>query len=217
MREGKTRPNCHCPDQKPTRVNSESLVNPERWVKDYGDELYGFAVLRVRDRSAAQDFVQETFLAGIKAKESFAGRSNERAWLFGILRHKLVDVYRLQGRELPFAALETPLPEEQNAFGAAGVGKDGWLKGLAPKAWETPEEILVTKEFQEVLKGCLSRLPVKVAQAFVMREIDGVSSKEICKDLAESPNNVWVMLHRARMALRRCLEVRWFGNKRKDK
>ena len=217
MPDAKTRPNCHCPEQKTTRINSESWVNPERWVQDYGDELFGFAVLRVRDRSAAQDLVQETFLAGIKAKESFAARSNERAWLFGILRHKLVDFYRLQGRERLFADLETPLPEELNAFGAAGVRKDGWLKGLAPKAWETPEEILVTKEFQEVLKGCISRLPLKVAQAFVMREIDGVSSEEICKDLGASPNNVWVMLHRARMALRRCLEVRWFGNHRKDK
>lgn len=217
MLEAKTHPNCHCPEQKTTRINSVCLVNPERWVKDYGGELFGFAVLRVRDRSTAQDLVQETFLAGIKAKESFAARSNERAWLFGILRHKLVDFYRLKGRELPLANLETPLPEEQNAFGSAGVGKDGWLKGLAPKAWETPEGILVTKEFQEVLRSCLSRLPLKVAQAFVMREIDGVSCEEICKDLGESQNNVWVMLHRARMALRRCLEVRWFGNKRKDK
>lgn len=217
MTEAKTRLNCHCPEQETTRINSVGSVNPERWVKNYGDELFGFAVLRVRDRSTAEDLVQETFLSGIKAKESFAGRSNERAWLFGILRHKLVDFYRLQGRELPFADLETSLPEEQNAFGAVGLGKDGWLKGFAPKAWETPQEILVTKEFQEVLRGCLSRLPLKVAQAFVMREIDDVTSQEICKDLGETPNNVWVMLHRARMALRRCLEVRWFGIKRKNK
>src|SRR4029077_9274716 len=130
---------------------------------------------------------------------------------------KLVDFYRLQGREVPLADLEAPLPEEENAFRAAGVGRDGWVKGLAPKAWETPEEILVSKEFQEVLKGCLSRLPLKIAQAFVMREIDDVSSEEICKDLGVSPNNVWVMLHRARLALRRCLEVHWFSKNTKDK
>src|ERR1043165_9577514 len=99
MPEAKTSTNYHCPDQETTRINSVCLVNPERWVKDYGDELLGFALLRVRDRSAAQDLVQETLLAGIKAKESFTGRSNERAWLFGILRHKLVDFYRLQGRK----------------------------------------------------------------------------------------------------------------------
>ena len=87
---------------------------------------------------------------------------------------------------------------------------------LAPKAWETPEGTLVSKEFQEVFKGCLSGLPDKIARAYLMREIDGVSSVEICKDLNVSPNNLWVMLHRARMGLRRCLEVHWFGNKQQD-
>ena len=131
------------------------------------------------------------------------------------MRNKLPDFYRRQGREVPLTDLEGPLPEEQGAFGASGPGKDGWVKGFAPQAWETPEEVLVGKEFQEVLRGCLSRLPGKIAQVFVLREIDGVSSEEICKDLAVSPNNVWVMLHRARMGLRRCLEVHWFGNRRK--
>jgi RNA polymerase sigma-70 factor (ECF subfamily) len=192
-------------------------VNPERWVQEHGDVLFGFAAARVRDRAIAQDLVQETFLAALKAKEGFAGHSTERAWLFGILRHKLTDFYRRQGREVPLADLEAPLPEEQSAFGASGLGKDGWLKGAGPKAWETPDEVLVSKEFQEVLKDCLSRLPSKIAQVFLLREIDGVSSEEICKDLGVSPNNVWVMLHRARMGLRRCLEVHWFAMKRNDK
>jgi RNA polymerase sigma-70 factor (ECF subfamily) len=205
-------------EPKTERPASDSVlsVNPERWVEKYGDALFGFAASRVRDRAIAQDLVQETFLAAIKSRENFVGRSSERAWLFGILRNKLIDYYRLQGREVPLANLESPLPEERGAFGTSGLGKDGWAKGLAPTAWETPEEILVSKEFQEVLKRCLSRLPDKVAQVFLLREIDGVSSDEICKDLGVSPNNLWVMLHRARMGLRRCLEVHWFGNKRKD-
>src|SRR5215472_1703311 len=196
---------------------SAPAVDPERWVERYGDVLFGFVAIRVRDRSVAEDLVQETFLAAIKARESFGGRSSERAWLFGILRNKLVDYYRRQGREIPMADLEVPFPEEQGAFGSSGLGKDGWVHSSAPKAWETPEEVLVDKEFQEVLKRCLSRLPEKVAQAFLLREIDGVSSEEICKDLGVSPNNLWVMLHRARMGLRKCLEVHWFENKRKSK
>lgn len=205
------------PGPKPSVSTSSSCVNPERWVQEYGDTLFGFAALRVRDRVIAQDLVQETFLAAIKARDSFGGRSTERAWLFGILRNKLIDYYRLQGREVPLADLESILPEEQGAFGASGLTKDGWVHGVGPKAWETPEEILSSKEFQEVLKRCLSRLPDKVAQVFVLREIDGISSDEICKDLEVSPNNVWVMLHRARMGLRRCLEVHWFGKQQKDK
>src|SRR6266446_3644260 len=192
-------------------------LDPEHWVEEYGDVLLGFAAARVRDRAIAEDLVQETFLAAIKASESFAGRSTERSWLFGILRNKLADYYRLQNREVSITDLESPLPEEQGAFGASGLGKDGWVMRHAPKAWDTPDGALVSKEFQGVFKDCLSGLPDRVAQVFLLREIDGVSSEEICKDLALSPNNLWVMLHRARMGLRRCLEGRWFGNKRKDK
>jgi RNA polymerase sigma factor (sigma-70 family) len=125
----------------------ESVLNPERWIDEHGDALFGFAALRVRSRTIAQDLVQETFLAAIKAMSSFGGRSSERAWLFGILRNKLTDHYRLQGRELALPDLDTPIPEEQNAFGAAGLGKDGWLQTAAPKTWETPEEALASKEF----------------------------------------------------------------------
>ena len=109
MTEANTPESCDCPEQKTTSINSDPLINPERWVQDHGDALFGFAVLRVRDHAAAQDLVQETFLAAIKGKENFAGRSNERAWLFGILRNKLVDFYRLQGRELSFADPDAPL------------------------------------------------------------------------------------------------------------
>jgi len=200
----------------PTSVQSAApRLDPEHWVEEYGDVLFGFAAARVRDPAVAKDLVQETFLAAIKAKEAFAGRSSERAWLFGILRNKLVDYYRRQSREIAIRDLESPVPEEEGAFGTGGPGKDGWVMKLAPKAWATPEETLVSKEFQEALKNCLSGLPEKVAQVFVWREMDGVTSEEICKDLAVTPNNFWVMLHRARMGLRRCLEVNWFGQKRK--
>jgi len=201
---------------KPRDSAEPPRLDPERWVEEYGDALFGFASARVRDRAIAQDLVQETFLAAIKARGSFAGRSSERSWLFGILRNKLADYYRLQNREVALTDPETPLAEEQGAFGTSGVGREGWVMKLAPKAWETPDETLVSKEFHEVLKSCLSRLPDKVAQVFLLREIDGVASEEICKDLGVSPNNLWVMLHRARMGLRRCLEVHWFGNKQKD-
>jgi RNA polymerase sigma-70 factor (ECF subfamily) len=198
------------------QLGPPSGLDPESWVEQYGDVLFGFAAARVRNRAIAQDLVQETFLAGIKSGEGFAGRSSERSWLFGILRNKLADYYRLQNREEAITDTESPSPEERGAFATRGLGKDGWVMKLAPKAWETPDGTLISKEFQDVLKGCLSRLPDKVAQVFWLREIDGVSSEEICKDLGVSANNLWVMLHRARMGLRRCLEVHWFGNKQQD-
>lgn len=196
--------------------SSAPTLNPERWLEAYGDALFAFAASRIRDRAIAQDLVQETFLAAIKASHTFAGRSSERSWLFGILRNKLVDYYRRHSREITITDLEAALPEEQGAFGVRGPGKDGWLTRFAPKAWDSPEDALVSKEFQEVLKSCLAGLPEKVGQVFFLREVDGVSSEDICKDLSLSPNNLWVILHRARMGLRRCLEVHWFGDKRKD-
>jgi RNA polymerase sigma-70 factor, ECF subfamily len=191
-------------------------VDPDRWIQEYGDVLFGFAAMRVRDRAIAQDLVQETFLAAMKAKDGFQGRSSERSWLFGILRNKLVDYYRLQAREVPLGDPESFLPEEKGIFAEGGVGKDGWAKGFGPQAWETPEEVLISKEFQEALKSCLSRLPERVGQVFVLREIDGTPAEQVCKELGLSPNNLWVMLHRARLGLRRCLEVNWFGKKSTD-
>jgi RNA polymerase sigma-70 factor (ECF subfamily) len=219
MAEIEDQPSFRSVEAKTEVAPSTSLhrINPEGWVEEHGDALFGFAALRVRDPAIAQDLVQETFLAAIKAQERFGGRSTERGWLFGILRNKLADHYRLQAREVPLTDLESFLPEEKGAFTETGLGKDGWAKGLGPQAWETPEEVLVGKEFQEVLKGCLSKLPEKVARVFLLREVDSISSDEICKDLGISPNNLWVMLHRARLGLRRCIEVNWFGKKRKDK
>jgi RNA polymerase sigma-70 factor (ECF subfamily) len=164
--------------------------------------------------TAAQDLVQETFLAALRAIASFAGRSSERAWLFGILRNKLVDYYRLKGREALLAEGDSLGPDEGRFFHAMGLRKDTWIKSLAPQAWASPDESLVQKEFQNVFHRCLARLPDKMAQVFLLKEVDGLASEQICKDLNISANNFWVMSHRARMALRRCLELHWFGRKK---
>ena len=203
-------------EPKPVKTTSRS-VDPERWLDEYGDELFSFTMLRVRDRATAQDLVQETFLAALKARESFAGRSTERAWLFAILRNKLVDHYRLQSRETPLLEPGASTPEEEGFFHTGGAGKDGWILKVAPKAWESPDESLMNKEFHLVFQECVSGLPEKVAQVFLRREVDDVASEEVCKEFDISPNNFWVMLHRARMALRRCLEVHWFGRKPDNK
>jgi RNA polymerase sigma-70 factor (ECF subfamily) len=192
-------------------------IDPERWLDEYGDVLFGFAMLRVRDRAIAQDLVQETFLAALKAKQSFAGRSTERAWLFGILRNKLADHYRLQSRETALLEPGSSTRGEEGFFHSSGTGKDGWILRVAPSAWEAPDDSLMNKEFQVVFQECVSGLPEKVAQVFLRREVDNVPSEEVCKEFDITANNFWVMLHRARMALRRCLEVNWFGRNREKK
>ncbi len=204
------------PSQEPIAPEKSSggLTNPERWVDEHADALFAFAALRVRDPSAAQDLVQETFLAALRAASSFAGRANERAWLFGILRNKLVDYYRRKGREASLTQDDSFGPEEGKFFQSQGLRKDAWMESLAPKAWAEPDESLVQKEFWRVLNDCLGKLPEKVAQVFILREVDDLESEQICKDLNLSANNFWVMSHRARLALRRCLEVHWFAGRK---
>lgn len=157
-------------------------TDPELWVEEHGDELFGFAMARVRDRGAAQDLVQETFLAALQARASFAGHSSERAWLFGILRNKLVDYYRLKGREALLVEDDSLGPDEDRFFHATGLRKGAWIKSLAPQAWASPDESLVQKEFQDVFHRCLARLPGKAAQVFLLKEVDDLASEQICKD-----------------------------------
>ena len=160
----------------------------------------------MRDAAAAEDAVQETLLAALTGEANFAGRSNLRTWLTGILKHKIVDTIRRQSRERPAAApdAEGPAAEFDALFDETGH----WAE--PPDPWEQPEGALAQKQFLAALEQCLRALPERTAQAFMMREHLGLDTGEICKELGITPTHCWVMLYRARMALRRCLEMNWF-------
>jgi RNA polymerase sigma-70 factor, ECF subfamily len=197
----------------PPRATSggASLSDPERWVDEHGDYLFRYALGRLRDPARAEDAVQETFLAALKAK-NFAGRSAEKSWLVGILKNKIFDHFRKASRETSFTDLDFYADEEGDRFMAEGLFKGGWVHKLGPLEWsEDPGTSLDNEAFWKTFRDCSGRLPEKVAAVFNLREVDGVDSKEICATLGISESNLWVMLHRARMALRRCLETNWFG------
>jgi RNA polymerase sigma-70 factor (TIGR02943 family) len=204
---------CMANDEVPASnpLLSSSLSDPERWVDEHGDYLFHYALGRLRDPARAEDAVQETFLAALKAK-NFAGRSAERSWLTGILKNKIFDYFRKASRETTFTDLDFYADEEGDRFVADGFGKGGWIHELGPLAWpENPGAALDNEIFWKTFRDCSGKLPEKVAAVFTLREVDGVDSKEICATLSISESNLWVMLHRARMALRRCLETNWFG------
>jgi RNA polymerase sigma-70 factor (ECF subfamily) len=190
---------------------SPVLSDPERWVELHGDYLFKYAVLRLRDTVKAEDAVQETFLAALKGGKSFAGRSAEKSWLVGILKNKICDHYRKASRETPFTDLEFYTDEESGRFEAGDTRGGGWIHELGPRDWPNPGESLDNEKFWRAYHDCSGKLPKNVAAAFNLRELDGVESKEICSLLNISESNLWVMLHRARMALRRCLEKNWFA------
>ena len=187
-------------------MNDVQLSKPEQWVDRYGNDLFRYALLRLRDSQFAEDVVQETFLGALRASKSFSGRSSEKTWLFGILKHKIVDHIRRASRERTVEDPGTPEDTGIDLFDDRGKWRE------MPTEWAAdPSTILEQKEFQDVLEKCLEDLPPRLGDAFSLREMDGLNSKEVCKVLGVSATNLWVMLYRARMRLRRCLEMNWFG------
>lgn len=202
------------PDAAPA---APGLSHPESWVELYGDYLFRYALLRVRETARAEDLVQETFLAALKGGQTFAGRSAEKSWLVGILKNKICDYYRKASRETTFTDLQFYSDEESDRFIPDGLSKDGWIHELGPLEWPSdPGANLDRQVFWKIFHDCSGKLPKNVATVFTLREVDGVASKEVCALLNISENNLWVMLHRARMALRRCLETNWFGQPASD-
>ena len=168
--------------------------------------LLRFAGLQLRDAAAAEDAVQEALLAALAGQASFAGRANLRTWLTGILKHKIVDTIRRQSRE-PVLAPE--LDEDGAEIDELFTERGHWDE--RPAAWGDPDEALEQTQFFRALEMCLARLPERTARVFMMREHLGAETDEICKELAITPTHCWVLLYRARMTLRECLQQTWFG------
>jgi RNA polymerase sigma-70 factor (ECF subfamily) len=189
-------------------MGQNQIKDPETWVDEHGDALYRYALFRIQDVQVAEDLVQETFLAALRGKDSFAGRSSVRTWLFGIIKHKIIDHIRKVSRERPEEDIEAVANLSARSFDAQG----GWTS--QPAKWTTdPALFFQQQEFWEMLQRCLADLPPRLHQAFTLRELDGLSTAEVRKILNVSATNGGVMLHRARMRLRDCLETRWFEQK----
>jgi RNA polymerase sigma-70 factor (TIGR02943 family) len=196
------------PSTLPDATSARALqIDPERWVNEHGDCLYRYALTRVRKEEVVEDLVQETLLVAVRTQERFGGRSTERSWLVGILKHKICDHFRKLGRETNFTDLEFFSDEHADKFD----GENYWIHERGPAEWKPEgEEAMKRAEFWQTLQGCLAKMPERVAQVFMLREIDDMPSKEVCATLKISEANLWVMLHRARMALRQCLEIHFF-------
>lgn len=185
----------------------DTNLDPSTWIKKYGDYLYNFAIARVYDQATAQDLVQETFFSAVKAKNSFEGRSTEKTWLTSILKRKIIDHYRKNVRNK-----EDNILDNNDHFQREGILKGHWEDEALPQAWEYSEtQVLENTEFYKVLQGCLAHLPERMAATFSMKEIQDYSTEEVCKELDITPSNLWVLMHRAKLKLRKCLEKNWFA------
>jgi len=168
-------------------------------------QLLKYARLQLRNEAWAEDAVSETLLAALEKPQAFAGQSQLKTWLVGVLRHKLVDQIRRNCREMSLTA------EDGEDLDELMFKPDGhWAE--TPADWGDPEQTLRQVEFMRVLEACVEQLPGQQGRLFMMREWLELDSTEICKVLGISSTNLWVMLHRARLRLRDCLQAHWFSS-----
>lgn len=171
--------------------------------------LLRFALLQLRNEALAEDAVQEALLAVLEKPDSYAGKSSFRTYVTGILKYKIIDILRSSSKEkqLPY---DDDMPESDlidSLFKANGHTVDTALP------WAEPDTELERKDFFRVLEVCLEKLPAKTARVFMMREWLDLETEEICKELGLTTSNLWVLLFRARLRLRECLDLNWFAVK----
>lgn len=182
----------------------EHKLAPNTWVYHYADYLYNYAIARVNNSEVAKDLVQETFLAGIKSAKNFLGNSTEKTWLVSILKRKVVDHYRKINSKKGQA-------EVRMNFYQSGEYEGDWIEERAPQSWQsTSDSAMENEELKVQLEKCINSLPEKYAMVFRMKTIQEFETQEICKELEISTSNLWVMIHRSRTQLRKCLEEHWF-------
>jgi RNA polymerase sigma-70 factor, ECF subfamily len=183
-----------------------------RELEQYRRYLLRYALLQLRDTSAAEDAVQETLLAAVQSGGQFAGRSSLKTWLTGILKHKIIDHVRRLNREQPMGHPGGETAEGDTEFIEQKFAEDGHWRNF-PGHWQTPDSSFESRQFWATLERCMDAMSPRTARVFMMREVMDVPTEEICKELGISTTNCWVMLHRARLSLRECLETKWFATK----
>jgi RNA polymerase sigma-70 factor (TIGR02943 family) len=192
-------------------VNETSnILNPNNWTKIYADELYGFAMSKTSNMELAEDLVQETFLAGLKSLETFKGQSSERTWLFAILKFKIADHYRKASTKYEIS--NSKFGNEEDSFIDNYFTEDGdWKESAAPKDWGVEYSTSIeNKELASALNNCIDKLPNNQKQIVLLKLVEEEETEKVCKELNITATNYWVIIHRAKLQLRACLEKNWF-------
>ncbi len=186
------------------------------WLEEHGDALYAFARARLRDPSDAEDVVQDTFVAALDDYAFAEVHGEMRAWLIGVCRHKIVDHIRKQRRAHRPAdeareQVQVQAIQLGGGHGSAGLYTASGRWSPKPKRWDDPAAAAESQDFWRVYEACRAKLPPALAEAYVLRELEGLEASEVATTLGVSRNHLAVRLHRARLALRECLSVRWFN------
>lgn len=189
---------------------NKTTLSPESWLVAHGDYLFSYALLKVSHKETAEDIVQETFVSAIKAKDTFKGDSSEKTWLVAILKNKIIDYYR---KKDVLRYTTGYIAETEDDFSKHFFEKSNghWLKDVAPKLWtESADAALNRAEFDKVVQSCIQKMPTKLIPVFIAKFLDEEDSDTICKVHNISSSNYWVIIHRAKVLIRSCLEQNWF-------
>ncbi len=181
----------------------EPLLKAEEWVNKYADILYNYTLARVADTGTAEDIVQDTFLSAWKSREGYNGDASEKNWLFAICKNKIIDHFRKKSRSMvQYAEVDTT----SNFFDEA----EHWTRADQPNEWGVNyQQPVETKEFYGILDLCKKKLQEMQKNVFVMKYMEDLEADEICKVLNITPSNYWVIIHRAKLQLRKCIERNW--------
>ena len=164
------------------------------------EEMVRFTTLQLRDAVLAEDVVHEAIDAALSSGK-YSGRGSLKSWVFAILRNKIIDVIRERSRHPSESFIE-----DQGDYEDPFDERDHWKQTHTPTDWGRPDKVLANEQFWVIFEICLNRLPENTARVFMMREHLGLELKEVCSELEISDKNAWVIMHRARMQLRQCLE-----------
>jgi RNA polymerase sigma-70 factor (ECF subfamily) len=185
-------------------------INPHQWVQTHADYLYAYAIARINDEEQAKDLVQETFLAALEKVKSFEGKSSERTWLTAILRNKIVDVYRKRSSGLLNINTDVQKAEQEQADFFDHDQGHHWTQEHAPRSFGIDDhDPIVNKELKQVLQKCMQKLPALWLAVFTMKHMDDQTADIICAELKVTAANFWVIIHRAKLNLRACLQKNW--------
>jgi len=189
----------------PDQSTKASGPDPRQWVERYADHLYSYAFVRLDHEEQARDLVQETFLAALEKVSQFQGNSSERTWLTAILKYKIIDVYRKRNSGLRMERMEE---EPELEFFEGGNGH--WKEAYSPQPTGVEgADPLVNKELAAILKKCLFKLPPLWLSVFTMKHLDDAATETICEELKVTASNFWVIIHRAKLNLRACIQRSW--------
>lgn len=185
------------------------MLQPENWIALYADYLLNYAFFRVRDRELAEDLMQETFISALKSQQTYNGTAGEKTWLTAILKNKIIDYYR--SKLSKYTKLTDSINNTTNNDFFDEKTDFHWMKGKQPSEWNTTERQIESSEFNSAFMDCMQKLPEKLSAIFSLKYIEDEQSEVICKELSITSSNYWVMMHRAKLQLRECLEKNWLN------